>query len=376
MVAAALLACLAGTATAAKPDEAAALFRVVATLAGSDASRVIPVVEESAVRYDSRRAVLALRGYGAAAEAHDAAVLDALGITATRATLEAAVVDSQKQFALYDPRTRRVHLRQGAPSSRAAVARAFVHGLQSREYGNPPAAPRDARLAALAASQGHAALVAARLGRVAAVPARGSRVQRFLALESAFTSSVGLRFAASLQNLGGRRAVATSLARRPESTEQIFHIDKFLERELPVRIVLPGEAAGLRRVSIGSFGELDVRTLLAVVGMPGVDATGSGWAGGRTAVFRDGAAAAALVVLAWDTMRDAEQWTQAVPTYLSLAFESQGAGLSSSPCEATACWQVGARGIAFVRSGKRTALAVASDTDRAAATARTALEAS
>ena len=38
------------------------------------------------------------------------------------------------------------------------------------------------------------------------------------------------------------------------------------------------------------------------------------------------------------------------------------------------CWQIGTRGIAFVRSGKSTALVVSADTDRAAAVARAALE--
>ena len=301
---------LAGTATAARPTESAALFRVVATLVGSEPTPVIPVVEESSARYEARRAALAVRGYSASAQAHDAAVLDALGIDATPKTLAAAVVATQRQVALYDARTHRVHLLRDAPDQKAAIARAFVSGLQNRQYGLGRAAvtDRDARLAELAAGQGHAALVAARIGRVPAVPARGSRLERFVALESSFTSSVGLRFAATLQNLGGRRAVATALARRPESTEQIFHIDKFLERERPAAIPLPSEAAGLRRVSVGSFGELDVRTLLAVVGAPAVDATGTGWAGGRTAIYRGDVSEAAVVALAWDSARDADQW--------------------------------------------------------------------
>ncbi len=232
---------LAGTATAARPTESAALFRVVATLVGSEPTPVIPVVEESSARYEARRAALAVRGYSASARAHDAAVLDALGIDATPKTLAAAVVATQRQVALYDARTHRVHLLRDAPDQKAAIARAFVSGLQNRQYGLGRAAvtDRDARLAELAAGQGHAALVAARIGRVPAVPARGSRLERFVALESSFTSSVGLRFAATLQNLGGRRAVATALARRPESTEQIFHIDKFLERERPAADAAP-----------------------------------------------------------------------------------------------------------------------------------------
>ena len=369
-----LLVSLGGTAIAAGPGEDAALFRLVATLAGSETANPIPVVEESPARYQSRRATLAVRGYGPVAQTHDAAVLDALGIAATRKTLEGTVVRSQRQVALYDTRTGRVHVQKGASNRRAAVARAFVSGLQYRRYGLGRIVPpeRDARLAVLAAGQGQAALVGARLGRVAAVPARGSRLERFVALETAFTSSVGLRFAATLQNLGGRRAVATSLSRPPESTEQIFHIDKFLERERPARIVFPVAAAGLRRVSVGTFGELDVRTLLAVVGAPRVDATGSGWAGGRTAIYGGAGTEAAVVVLAWDTLLDVDEWARAVPAYLGLALGSPDT--TPSPCEATTCWQIGERGIAFARSGKRTALAISASTDVAAAVARAALE--
>ena len=361
------LACLCGTAVAAGPADSAALFRVVATLVGAEPAPAISVVEESPTRYRARRATLAVRGYSPAAQAHDAAVLAALGIPATRQTLTAALVASQNQAALYDTRTRRVHTLRGAPDRRAATARAFVNGLQHRQYGlgRTVVPDRDARLAELAVGQGHAALVAARLGRVAALPARGNRLERFVALERSFTSSVGLRFTATLQNLGGRRAVATALTRRPDSTEQIFHIDKFLERERAVTVALPAVAAGLTRVSSGSFGELDVRTLLAVVEAPAVDATGSGWAGGRTAVYRSGVAEAVVVGLAWDSGRDAEQWAAAVPAYLALAFGTA----SPTPCAATSCWQSGARAVAFHRVGARTSLVVSASADEAAAVA-------
>ena len=370
-----MLACLCGTAAGARPNEGAALFRVVATLVGSKPSPAIAIVEESPARFRARRGSLALRGYAPSAQAHDAAVLDALGITATSSTLAAAVVATQQQVALYDTRTGRVHLLRDAPNQRAALARAFVSGIQNRQYGlgRTAVTDRDARLAELAAGQGHAALVAARLGRVAAVPARGSRLERFVALESSFTASVGLRFAATLQNLGGRRAVATSLTRRPESTEQIFHIDKFLERERPVAVPLPAEAAGLTRTSVGSFGELDVRTLLAVVGAPAVDATGSGWAGGRTAIYRNDVSESAVVALSWDSARDAEQWTAALPVYLRLAF-GRPAGPAPVPCAATTCWQIGKRGVAFLRSGTRTSMAVSGSVDLAAAVVQDSLQ--
>ena len=124
-------------------------------------------------------------------------------------------------------------------------------------------------------------------------------------------------------------------------------------------------------MTVGTFGELDVRSLLAVVGAPRVDATGTGWAGGRTAIYEGGSSSAALVVLAWDTSTDADEWARALPTYLGLALGSPDA--KPSPCEATMCWQIGTRGIAFVHVGRSTAVAISADTERAAAVARAAL---
>jgi hypothetical protein len=139
-----------------------------------------------------------------------------------------------------------------------------------------------------------------------------------------------------------------------------------------VAVQLPVEAAGLTRASVGSFGELDVRTLLAVVGAPAVDATGSGWAGGRSAIYRDDVSEAAVVALAWDTARDAEQWAASVPIYLARAFGSWT--ILASPCAATSCWQVGERSVAFHRSGPRTSLAIAAGVDQAASVARASLD--
>ena len=63
-----LLVCLGGTAVAAGPGEDAALFRLVATLAGAETANPIPVVVEGSARYEARRAAQAVRGYGPVAQ--------------------------------------------------------------------------------------------------------------------------------------------------------------------------------------------------------------------------------------------------------------------------------------------------------------------
>ena len=251
---AALFVCLGGTAVAAGPGEDAAL-------SGSSRRSLAPRQALPSRRRRGRGALRgaarqpAVRNYGPAAQTHDAAVLDALGIAATRKTLEAAVVKSQQQVALYDTRTRRVHVLRGAPNRRAAVARAFVNGLQDRQYGlgRTVVPERDARLAA--ARRGPGSCGARRRsprarpgGAGAREPARSVRCARdllhLLGRPSLLGDAAEPRRAPSGLDL---------LSRPPESTEQIFHIDKFLERERPAKIAFPAEPPGCGvRVSAAS----------------------------------------------------------------------------------------------------------------------------
>ena len=214
----------------------------------------------------------------------------------------------------------------------------------------------DARVAATAASEGHATLVAGQLaGRRPDTSRGGPKLRRFVELRRGFGSSVGLRFAADLRNLGGQQAVLGSLRRLPATSEQVFHLDKYLEHERASTIVLPVDVAGMTLAGDGSFGELDVRALLAVFGVARLDRTGSGWGGGRTAVYRGAGGEAVAIALDWDSEDDANEWAQAVATYVEKAFGTK-AVRSSTECSTTACWQLGARSIAFAQTGKRTAL--------------------
>ena len=200
-----------------------------------------------------------------------------------------------------------------------------MHALQDQHFDlrriNRLSGGHDARVAATAAIEGHASLLlgappVAKLGT-------GSRLARFLALEHGFDSTVGLRLAADLHNLGGTPAVRSALRRFPASTEQVFHLDKFLQRERPVPIVLPREVEGLRLGSTGTFGELDLRALLAVFGVPRLDGAASGWGGGRSGVYRDSKTKAVLVTLDWDSEVDATEWKTAVEAYVGAAFGTE-----------------------------------------------------
>ena len=166
---------------------------------------------------------------------------------------------------------------------------------------------------------------------ISSSPAAVRSASKSNASRRGFVTTVGRRFAVDLRNLGGNRAVWSSLRRFPETTEQVFHLHKFLERERPLPIVLPVDAAGLRLASDGSFGELDVRSLLAVFRVPRLDRAASGWGGGRTALYRAGGREAVAVALEWDTELDAAQWADAAAAYVRTAFR----GATAAVCDAT-----------------------------------------
>lgn len=160
----------------------------------------------------------------------------------------------------------------------------------------------------------------------------------------------------------------SAVRRFPATTEQVFHVEAFLGRERALPVLLPESAAGFTLAGRDTWGELDVRALLAVFQVPRVDVVGTGWGGGASAVYRGPAGEAVALALAWDSEADAAQWSEAVETYVNEAFDPETPGRpSTTPCAATACWRLVDRSIAFVQAGPRTTLVVAPSVDAAAA---------
>lgn len=290
---------------------------------------------------------------------------------------------------VYDPIARRLYVRRGA-GLRAALIHELVHALQDqafdlRRLSSLRRGNRDAALAASAAVEGHATFATEVLGgRMLALrspPTRGpashggSRIRLFLGLEAEFPYTTGLRFVTNLYNLGGKSAAFAALRRFPATSEQIFHIDAFLSLEPALPLELPGSAAGFSLLRDDSFGELDVRALLAIFQVPRLDHVGEGWGGGLSALYRDGAGRRAMALrLDWDSELDATQWGEAVAIYVNEAFEPDISGFPTTmPCGVDACWSVAGHSIAFRRLGFRTALAFAPPVGDAAALARSLL---
>jgi hypothetical protein len=357
------------------PKESAALLRVAGALSGLKAKRAVPVVRDRPARFRLRRVQRLERIYPMPVQAYDEIVYRALGLTAGRNVLGSALAASNSGTALYEPLTRKVYVASATPA-RKPLLRELVLALQDQHFDlrrlRAVAGNRDASLAAAGAFDGHASLVSGVLGSRSLSSHGGPLLTRFLELQRGFTSTVALRFVADLRNLGGNAAVFSALRRFPASTEQVFHLDKFLERERPVPIVLPVDAGGLRLAADNTFGELDVRTLLAVFGVPRLGHAASGWGGGRSAVYRAPGREAVAIALDWDTELDAQEWADAVALYVDEAFDADVLGQPApTACEESTCWSLGPHHIAFTRVGARTALVFSGEVALSAAVART-----
>src|SRR5262249_24249507 len=148
----------------------------------------------------------------------------------------------------------------------------------------------------------------------------------------------GRALASQLRYFGGRGAVTDALRMFPQTTEQLLHVDRSLERERALPVGLPARGGGAALVASETFGELDVRDLLQSFHVPGAAVAAAGWGGGRLARYRD----VAVLVLRWDTPTDASEWQGAVPPYVAPALPGTTARTCPPPA---ACWGDVAAGV-------------------------------
>lgn len=368
-----VVAALALPAQAAPPLPVPALTRIASKLSGLPVRKKVKVVRVSGAAMDRRTLALLDRDYPRAQQGYDESVYRLLGLLGPTQRLRPILVQSYARGALavYDPGTRTLFVRKRR-EVRGAVVRELVQALQDQTFDLRRLSAlrprqRDAALAASAAVEGHAALATQLLGGRAVfsgrLPATHSapRARAFVDLERRFATTTGLRFAATLRNLGGNSVLLEALRRFPQTTKQIFHIDSYLAREAPAEIALPSSVGSFEQSYADTFGELDVRALLAVNRVPRLDHAADGWMGGRTALYGDRSGARGLVLaLRWETERDAAEWGEAAGTFVNEAFDANQPGLPATvSCSAESCWFVAGRAIAFSRSETRTVLAIA-----------------
>jgi len=301
------------------------LVRDASRLSGLTLRAPVRTTVVSTRRYDALVTRAWSRDYPTTVRRTEASVYKRLGLV-TR------TVRAQAPRAWYDVSARRLFLQRTHAASHRALIQEVVRALVDQNYGlrrlvGLRARDRDRWLAADAIVGGTAALASG----LHAAPLRGTPLDRFSALEASAGLGPGRTLATQLRYLGGRSALASALRTFPQTTEQLLHVDKFLERERALSVPLPDRAGGAGLVASETFGELDVRSLLQAFGVPSAATTAEGWGGGRLALY-DGVAA---LVLRWDTPDDAAEWQAAVPQYVDAAFP----GTTPSTCPPLdRCW--------------------------------------
>lgn len=307
------------------------LLRAASDRSGLTVRRGVPERSLKGPRYESVLQRAANRDYPRALRRLDAALYSKLGLSG-RADLVPSASASQ---VWYDPAARSLLLRRATTPQRARIINELVRALVDQHFNLHRLAglrtrDRDRALAAQGIVDGTAALASG----VGSTPARGTPLARFLQLDSGL--GAGRALAKELRYLGGRRALASALTTFPQTTEQLLHVDKFLERERALPVRLPKQIGDLKLQSSETFGELDVRSLLASHRVPNAAAAAAGWGGGRVALYVSplGETTAVLTVR-WDSYEDAVEWRDAITRFVASAFP--GAMMSDCP-PVDHCW--------------------------------------
>jgi hypothetical protein len=295
-------------------------LRQAARLSGLPAQRPVPAARVTGARYDLLFSRAQKRDYPPTLQRVDSQLYARLGLTPT--SLAGGAGGKYVSRAWYDPTGRRLLLRRGPVPQRAQVVHELVRALVDQNFGlrrlvGLRARNRDAAIAAQAIVEGTAALAS---GLRARAP-RGTPLDRFLYLERSAGLGAGRALAAELRYLGGRPAQRTALRTFPQTTEQLLHVDKFLERERALPVALPSASSGAKLSASKTFGELDVRDLLRAFAVPNATPTAAGWGGGRLALYLTPSGdTVAVLVLRWDSHEDAAEWRGAVSRFVSAAF--------------------------------------------------------
>ena len=298
-----------------------ALLRDAARLSGLRVHHAVPRTTLSGSRYDRLLARARNRDYPPALRSLDARLYTQLGLTAPSLRTTAALSASTSK-AWYDPSSRKLVLRRGSTAKRSSVVNELVRALVDQNFNlrrltGLRARDRDRAFAAKGIVNGTAALASG----VRPAVVRGSSLERFEELDDAAALSAGKTLASQLRYLGGAPALASALRSFPTTTEQLLHIDKFLEREPALPVGLPAEIGVDQLSAKESFGELDVRSLLRAFGVPNATEVASGWGGGRLALYISPLGQAITVLaLRWDTIEDAAEWRDASARYVAAAF--------------------------------------------------------
>jgi hypothetical protein len=172
-----------------------------------------------------------------------------------------------------------------------------------------------------------------------ALDANYFRIPSFLERELYFPYLEGRAFVAALYSEGGWAAVDAAFGNPPASTEMVLHPEKYLARDLPMKLADPVLPAALseswREIRTDVMGEFSTDLILAThVNAFRASQAAAGWGGDRYAVWYNDAAGSAAVVwhTRWDTQTDADDFATTLREYDDARFGTGELGTGA------VCW--------------------------------------
>jgi len=311
---------------------------------------VTPVVIDKATLRQNLEADFDESNQPGAVEASER-LLKALGLLPPDLKLREEVINLQagQVVGYYSPKRDELFVVSTAggigPTQRATYAHEYTHQLQDQNFGLDKmdfdsTDQSDRSLARLALVEGDAVtaqtrwmqanLTAEDLGQIfadASDPAVLQALQGAPAIlrETAFFPyQEGAILVSTLMVRSGYKGVDDAFASPPDSTEQILHPEKYLQREPPTAVTVPADlpsklGAGWSSGGTDTLGELQLRIWLNEGGVSSSAASraAAGWGGDRVMLLDgpNGATAVALIT-EWDTPADATEFATAAKTAL------------------------------------------------------------
>lgn len=153
----------------------------------------------------------------------------------------------------------------------------------------------------------------------------------------AFPYNEGTEFVTLLQEQGWQ-AVDAAFADPPQSTEQILHPDKYLERDEPQLVSLPPLTdtlgTGWARIDSETLGEFQTTLYLAQqVDQATAEQASAGWDGDRYTVYGRGEDELLVLATVWDSEADCAEFVAAYQQYATTKY-----GRDPSRTEREAIW--------------------------------------
>jgi hypothetical protein len=311
---------------------------------------VTPVVIDKATLRQNLEADFDQSNQPGAVEASER-LLKALGLLPPDATLRSEVINLQagQVVGYYSPKRDQLFVVSTAggigPTQRATYAHEYTHQLQDQNFGLEKLGfdatdQSDRSLARLALVEGDAVtaqtrwmqanLTAEDLGQIfadASDPAVLEALQGAPAIlrdTAFFPYQEGAILVSTLMVRSGYKGVDDAFASPPDSTEQILHPEKYLQRDAPIAVTVPADlpsrlGAGWSNGGTDTLGELQLRIWLSQGGVPTAAASraAAGWGGDRVMLLDGpGGTTAVALMTEWDSPADANEFATAAKTAL------------------------------------------------------------